>query len=158
MVQSMFDSFLNTEFVRPFQSTSGTLKTSLLLKMAENVYKVVPVFFHEKYCILRPVFFLETGQVQLALLNSRSRVLLILRENYYRVRADADFAGAGQSIGSFLMSFDVRGGMISKIWAIVVGVTVKARFPQSGSWKTDDITIAILIRHIDHHNDAIMRS
>jgi hypothetical protein len=24
--------------------------------MAENLYKVISVFFHEKYCILRPVF------------------------------------------------------------------------------------------------------
>lgn len=56
------------------------------------------------------------------------------------------------------MGFDVRGRMISKIWGIVVGVTVKARFPQSGPRKTDDITIAVLIRHIDHHNDAVMWS
>jgi hypothetical protein len=28
MVQSMFDSFLTTEFVHPFQSTLGALKTS----------------------------------------------------------------------------------------------------------------------------------
>ena len=80
---------------------------------------------------------------------------MILREYYHRVRADADFAGAGQSIGSFLASFYVRCGMIVKIWAIVVGVTVKACFPQSGPRKTDDITIAVLIRHINHHNDAI---
>jgi hypothetical protein len=39
------------------------------------------------------------------------------------------------------MGFDIRGGMIGKIWAVVVGVTVKARFPQSGLRKTDDITI-----------------
>ena len=89
---------------------------------------------------------------------SRSQVLLILRENDHRVRTDADFAGAGQPVGSFLLGFDIRGGMISKIWAIVVGITVKARFPQSGSRKTDDITIAILIRHINHHNNAVMWS
>ena len=83
---------------------------------------------------------------------------MILRENYHGVRPDADFAGAGQPIGSFLMSFDVRGRMIVKVWAVVVGVTVKARFPQSGPRKTDDITIAVLIRHIHHHNDAIMWS
>ena len=89
------------------------------------------------------------------LLNSRSRALLILREYYHRVWPDADFAGAGESLGSFLMSFDVRGRMIVKVWAVVVGVTVKARFPQSGPRKTDDITIAALIRHINYHNDAI---
>ena len=81
--------------------------------------------------------------------------LFILREHDPCVWPNADFARAGQSIGSFLMSFDVRGGMISEIWAIIVGVTVKMRFPQSGPRKTDDITIAILIRHINHHNDAI---
>ena len=71
------------------------------------------------------------------------------------MRADADFAGAGQSIGSFLMNFDVRGGMISKIWGIVVRVTVEACFPQSGPRKTDDITIAVLIRHINYNNYTI---
>ena len=88
----------------------------------------------------------------------KTPTLLILREYYHRVRPDADFAGAGQSIGSFLMGFDVRGRMIVKVWAVVVRVAVKACFPQSGPRKTDDITIAVLIHHIDHHNDAIMRS
>src|SRR3990172_4304132 len=86
---------------------------------------------------------------------SGQQFLLILRENDHCVRTNAYFAGAGQSIGSFLMGFDVRGGMIGKIGAVVVGVTVKARFPQSHSWKTNDITIAVLIRHINHHNHAI---
>jgi hypothetical protein len=53
------------------------------------------------------------------------------------------------------MGFDVRGRMIVKIWAVFVGVTVKSRFPQSGPRKTDDITIAILIRYINYNNDAI---
>src|SRR3989337_3427442 len=53
------------------------------------------------------------------------------------------------------MGFDVRGGMIGEIWAVVVGVTVKPRFPQSGPRKTDDITIAVLIHHIHYDNDAI---
>ena len=48
--------------------------------------------------------------------------------------------------------------MIMKVWTIVVGVAVKARFPQSGSRKTDDKPIAVLIRHIHHHDNAIMRS
>lgn len=88
-------------------------------------------------------------------LNSRGRVPSILRENYHRVWPDAHFAGAGQSIGFFLMSFDVRGRMIGKIRAIVVGVTIKARFPQSGSWKTDDIPLTALISHINYHNYTI---
>ena len=66
--------------------------------------------------------------------------LSILRENYHCVWPDADFARAGESIGSFLMGFDVRCGMIVKVRAVVVGVTVKARFPQSGPRKTDDDT------------------
>ncbi len=37
-----------------------------------------------------------------------------------------------------------------------MGVTVEARFPPSNSWKTDDIIIAALIRHIHHDNDAIV--
>src|SRR3990170_3038221 len=82
-------------------------------------------------------------------------VLWILRENDHCVRPNAYFAGAGQSIGSFLTGFDVRGGMIGKIGAVVVGVTVKSRFPQSGPRKTDDITIAVLIHHINYDNDAI---
>src|SRR4030066_177866 len=82
-------------------------------------------------------------------------VLWILRENDHCVRPNAYFAGAGQSIGSFLMGFDVRGGMIGKIGAVVVGVAVKARFPQSGPRKTDDITITVLIHHINYDNDAI---
>ena len=53
------------------------------------------------------------------------------------------------------MGFDVRRGMIGKIQAIVVQITVKARFPQSGPRKTDAIPIAVLIRHIHHHNDAV---
>ena len=57
------------------------------------------------------------------------RNLSILRENDYRVWPDTDFAGAGQSIDSFLLSFDVRCRMIVKVWTVVVGVTVKARFP-----------------------------
>jgi hypothetical protein len=32
-----------------------------LLKIAKNVYKVISLFFHEKYCILRPVFPGEVG-------------------------------------------------------------------------------------------------
>ena len=88
-------------------------------------------------------------------LGSESPVLFILRENYHRVWPDAYFAGAGQSIGSFPTGFDVRGGMIVKVRAIVVGVTVKARFPQSGPREPDDITIAVLIRHINYHNDTV---
>ena len=38
---------------------------------------------------------------------------------------------------------------------MVVRIAVKARCPQSGPGKTDDITIAVLIRHMNHHNDAI---
>jgi hypothetical protein len=45
--------------------------------------------------------------------------------------------------------------MVGKIWAVVISATVKPSFPQSGSRKTDDITIAVLIRHIYHHNKAI---
>jgi len=81
--------------------------------------------------------------------------LSILRENDYRVWPDADFTGAGQSVGILLLSFDFRCRMIVKVRTVVVGVTVKARFPQSGSRKTDVIPIAVLIRHIHHHNHAI---
>jgi len=56
------------------------------------------------------------------------------------------------------MDFDVRCGMIGKIQAIVVQITVEARFPQSGPRKTDVIPIAVLIRHIHHHNNTIMWS
>ena len=57
--------------------------------------------------------------------------------------------------GMSFMGFDVRHGMIGKIQAIVVQITVKARFPQPGPRKTDVIPIAVLIRHIHHHNNAI---
>ena len=45
--------------------------------------------------------------------------------------------------------------MIGKIRTVVIGVTIEWCFSQSGPWKTDDITISILICHIHHHNDAI---
>ena len=56
------------------------------------------------------------------------------------------------------MGFDIRGGMIGELWAVLMGITVESRFPPPGSRKTDDITIAALIRHIHHHNDAVGRS
>ena len=60
---------------------------------------------------------------------TRIRFLFILREYHHCVWAHADFARAGQSIGSFLAGLDVRCRMIVEVWAVVVGVTVKARFP-----------------------------
>ena len=52
----MFDSFLTIECVRPFQSTLGAHEIPLSFKMAENVYKVIPLFPQKKYCIFRLVF------------------------------------------------------------------------------------------------------
>jgi len=52
----MFDSFLRTECIHPFQSTLGGPKDIIFSKMAKTVNKVIPLFFHKKYCILRLIF------------------------------------------------------------------------------------------------------
>jgi len=57
-----------------------------------------------------------------------------------------------------LLCADVRGGMIGEIGAVVIRVTVKPRSLQSGPWKTDDITIAILICHIHYDNFTVGRT
>ena len=44
-----------------------------------------------------------------------NRILFVLREHDHCVWPDADSAGAGQSVGSLLLGFDLRGGMIGKI-------------------------------------------
>ena len=56
------------------------------------------------------------------------------------------------------MGFDVRGGMIGELRAVVVGVAVEACFPPPDSRKADGITIAALIHHIHHDNDTVGRA
>ena len=46
--------------------------------------------------------------------------LFILGKNYHRVWPDTDFAGARQPIEFFLMSLDIRGGMIGKIRTVAI--------------------------------------
>jgi|SRR5665213_702621 len=44
----------------------------------------------------------------------------ILRKNHHRGRADTDYAGTGKPIDLFLTGFDIGGGMIGKIRAIII--------------------------------------
>ena len=48
--------------------------------------------------------------------------------------------------------------MIGKIRTVIIGVTVKSRFPQSGPGKADDIIIAALVHYVHHYNNAIGRT
>jgi hypothetical protein len=45
--------------------------------------------------------------------------------------------------------------MIGELRAVIMRVAVESRLPASRSRKTDNISIAALVRHIDHHNDAV---
>jgi hypothetical protein len=55
--------------------------------------------------------------------------LYLLRINDHRVGADIDCAGTREPVDFFLVGLDIRGGMIRKLRAVVMGVAVEARLP-----------------------------
>ncbi len=92
----------------PYYDTTGNFP-----RLSQNQQLFCNTFVHERVVIFA----------------TEIRNLSILRENDYCVWPDTDFAGAGQSVDTFFLSFDVRCRVIVKVWTIIVGVTVKARFP-----------------------------
>lgn len=115
----------------PIATPAKTERNKTIARDASNFQKRNEIATGIAFCIEKTVTttMMINTIIRVIISYLLAQILFILRKNYHRVRPNADFAGAGQPIGFSFAGLHVCGGMIGKIWAIVVGVTVKACFP-----------------------------